>query len=212
MWEHWKQLNQLYESRATSTTTFSTWPQAWSMWTLTGTTEGSWVPGACLSVVSLLSCPRLLHSSLHTWLITLWLKFVLRLIVIAMSHAHVEWLSLRPLHLPHFPSLHSLFVFLHFLLPYTFLFLDVVDLTKRTAAEEQGHPDNKNSSTGFEPNDHFITEAHVEFTQESVTKQRFFEDFDYDDVTIPQRAPKMSRSLWRRRPVVLSVVVVNESW
>ena len=58
--------------------------------------------------------------------------------------------------------------------------------TTRTAAEELGHPDNKNSSTGYEPNDHFITEAHVEFTQESVTKQRFFEDFDYDDITINQ--------------------------
>ena len=28
----------------------------------------------------------------------------------------------------------------------------------------------------------------------------------------PQCVPKTSRSLWRRRPVVLSVVVVNESW
>ena len=40
-----------------------------------------------------------------------------RLIVIAMSHAHVEWLSSTS------PLLH----FLHFLLPYTFYFLDVVD-------------------------------------------------------------------------------------
>ena len=58
--------------------------------------------------------------------------------------------------------------------------------TTRTAAEELGHPDNKNSSTGYEPNDHLITEAHVEFTQESVTEQRFPEDFDYDDITIGQ--------------------------
>ena len=58
--------------------------------------------------------------------------------------------------------------------------------TTRTAAEELGPPHNKNSSTGFAPNDHFITDAHVEFTQESVTKQRFFEDFDYDDITINQ--------------------------
>ena len=56
----------------------------------------------------------------------------------------------------------------------------------RTSAEELGHPDKKNSSTGFEPNDHFITEAYVEFTQESVTEQRFPEDFDYDDITIGQ--------------------------
>ena len=58
--------------------------------------------------------------------------------------------------------------------------------TTRTAVEELGHPDFKNSSTGYEPNDHFITEAYVEFTQESVTEQRFPEDFDYDDITIGQ--------------------------
>ena len=38
--------------------------------------------------------------------------------------------------------------------------------------------------TGYEPNDHFITEAYVEYTQESLTEQRFPNDFDYDDVTI----------------------------
>ena len=58
--------------------------------------------------------------------------------------------------------------------------------TTRTAAEELGPPDYKNSSTGYEPNDHFFTEACVEFTQESLTEQRFLEDFDYDDVTIGQ--------------------------
>ena len=58
--------------------------------------------------------------------------------------------------------------------------------TTRTAAEELGPPDYKNSSTGYEPNDHFITEACVEFTLESVTEQRFPEDFDYDDITIGQ--------------------------
>ena len=56
--------------------------------------------------------------------------------------------------------------------------------TTRTAAEELGPQDYKNSSTGYEPNDHFFTEAYVEFTQESVTE--FPEDFDYDDVTIGQ--------------------------
>ena len=58
--------------------------------------------------------------------------------------------------------------------------------TTRTAAEELGPQDNENSSTGYEPNDHFITEAYVEFTQESVTEQRFPEDFDYDYITIGQ--------------------------
>ena len=51
----------------------------------------------------------------------------------------------------------------------------------RTSAEELGHPDKKNSSTGYEPNDHFITEACVEYTQESLTEQQIADDFDYDD-------------------------------
>ena len=58
--------------------------------------------------------------------------------------------------------------------------------TTRTAAEELGHADKKNSSTGYELNDHFITEGYVEFTQESVTEQRFPKDFDDDDITIGQ--------------------------
>ena len=58
--------------------------------------------------------------------------------------------------------------------------------TTRTAAEELGPPDKKNSSPGYEPNDHFITEAFVEYTQESFSEQRFPEDIDYDDVTIGQ--------------------------
>ena len=58
--------------------------------------------------------------------------------------------------------------------------------TTGTAAEELGPQDNKNSSTGYEPNDHFITEVYVEFIQESVTEQRFPEDFDNDDISIGQ--------------------------
>ena len=58
--------------------------------------------------------------------------------------------------------------------------------TTRTAVEELGPPDFQNSSTGYEPNDHFITEACVEYTQESSSEQRFPEDFDYDDITIGQ--------------------------
>ena len=56
----------------------------------------------------------------------------------------------------------------------------------RTSAEELGTLAEKNSSTGNEPNDHFITEAYIEFTQESLGEQRFPEDFDYDDITIGQ--------------------------
>ena len=66
--------------------------------------------------------------------------------------------------------------------------LSVMSWTKttRTSAEELGPLAKKNSSTGYEPNDHFTTEAYVEFTQESVNEQGFFEDFDYDDITIGQ--------------------------
>ena len=53
----------------------------------------------------------------------------------------------------------------------------------RTSADELGTLAEKNSSTGYEPNDHFITEAYVEYTQESLCEQWFPEDFDYDDVT-----------------------------
>ena len=56
----------------------------------------------------------------------------------------------------------------------------------RTSAEELGPLAKKNSSTGYEPNDHFITEAYVEYSQESLSEQRFPEDFDYDDITIGQ--------------------------
>ena len=56
----------------------------------------------------------------------------------------------------------------------------------RTAAEEPGPQDYKFSSTGYEPNDYFLTETFVEFNQESVTEQRFPEDLDYDDAVIGQ--------------------------
>ena len=38
--------------------------------------------------------------------------------------------------------------------------------------------------TGYEPNEYHITEAYVEYTQESSGEQRIPDDFDYDDVTI----------------------------
>ena len=56
----------------------------------------------------------------------------------------------------------------------------------RTADEESGPQDYKFSSTGFEPNDNFLTETYVEFNQESLTEQRFTEDLDYDDAVISQ--------------------------
>ena len=56
----------------------------------------------------------------------------------------------------------------------------------RTAAEEPGPQDYKFSSTGYKPNDYFLTETFVEFNQESVTEQQFPEDLDYDDTVIGQ--------------------------
>ena len=58
--------------------------------------------------------------------------------------------------------------------------------TLRTSAEDFGPLTKNNSSTGFEPNDHFTTEANVEYTQESSGEQQFRDDFDYDDITIGQ--------------------------
>ena len=54
-----------------------------------------------------------------------------------------------------------------------------------------GSTDKNFSSTGYEPNDYFLTGTYVEFNQESVTeqrfpKQRFPEDVDYDDAAIGQ--------------------------
>ena len=67
-----------------------------------------------------------------------------------------------------------------FLLPDTFNFHDVVD----KYPEDLGTLAENEPPTGYEPNDHTITEAYVEYTQESLSEQRFPDDFDDDDVTI----------------------------
>ena len=56
--------------------------------------------------------------------------------------------------------------------------------TLRTSAEDLGTLAENEPPTGYEHNDHFITEAYVEYTQESLDEQRFLDDFDCDDVTI----------------------------
>ena len=58
--------------------------------------------------------------------------------------------------------------------------------TLRTSAEDLHTLAENVPPTGYEPNDHFITEAYVEYTQESMGEQQFPDDFDYDDVTIGQ--------------------------
>ena len=65
----------------------------------------------------------------------------------------------------------------------------------RTSAEDLGTLAENKPPTGYEPNDHFTTEANVEYTQESSSEQRFPDDFDYDDVTIG----KMLLNACRRR-------------
>ena len=56
--------------------------------------------------------------------------------------------------------------------------------TLRTPAEDLGTLAENEPPTGYEPNDNFITEAYVEYTQESSGELRFPDDFDYDDITI----------------------------
>ena len=56
--------------------------------------------------------------------------------------------------------------------------------TLRTSAEDLGTLAENEPPTGYEPNDHFITEAYVEYTKESSGEQRSPNDFDYDDFTI----------------------------
>ena len=54
----------------------------------------------------------------------------------------------------------------------------------RTSAGDLGTLAKNEPPTGYEPNDHIITEASVEYTQESLGERRFPDDFGYDDVTI----------------------------
>ena len=68
------------------------------------------------------------------------------LIVILKFHAHGEW-SLRLLHSLHLLSLHLSLLFLLFLLPYTFYFLDVVDNKPAHFRWGAGPLVKKNSST-----------------------------------------------------------------
>ena len=56
--------------------------------------------------------------------------------------------------------------------------------TLRTSAEDLGTLAANEPPTGYEPNDHFITEAYVENIQESLSEQRFPDDFDHDHITI----------------------------
>ena len=56
--------------------------------------------------------------------------------------------------------------------------------TLRTSAEDLGTLAENEPPTVYDPNEYHITEAYVEYTQESTGEQRPPNDFDYDDVTI----------------------------
>ena len=56
--------------------------------------------------------------------------------------------------------------------------------TLRTSAEDLDTLAGSEPPTGYEPKEYHITEAYVDYTQESSSEQRFPVDFDYDDVTI----------------------------
>ena len=116
-----------------------------------------------------------------------------------MFHAHVEWLSLRPLHLIHFPTSSSSLAFCtSFCISPSFSVMLWIT-SPHTSAEELGTLAAKYSSTCYEPNDHFITEAYVECTQESSSKQRLPVRLRHHlRSDAPQCVPKTSR-LWRRR-------------
>ena len=77
--------------------------------------------------------------------------------------------------------------------------------TLRTSAEDHGTLAKNDSSTGYQPNDHFITEAGV-FKRAAVPWWLRLR-WRHHRSDAPQCVPKTSRSLWRRRLVVLSVVV-----
>ena len=58
--------------------------------------------------------------------------------------------------------------------------------TLHTSAEDLGTLAENVPPTSYELNDHFIAEAYVKYTQESLSEQRFPEDFDYDEITVGQ--------------------------
>ena len=58
--------------------------------------------------------------------------------------------------------------------------------TLRTSAEDLGTLAENDPPTGCGPNDHFITEPYVAYTQDSLGEQQFPDDFEYNDVTIGQ--------------------------
>ena len=102
------------------------------------------------------------------------------------SHPHVSCALLISSTSPFTSFLIISLIILLFLLPDIFNFLNVVDQYPAYFAEDLGTLAENNSSTSYEPNDHFITEAYVEYTQESLGEQRFPDDFDNDDFTIGQ--------------------------
>ena len=153
--------------------------------------RSSFVVSACIFCCTVFPCSN--DSTLK------WLKVRTHLTFTCVFHVSSRCVFLcltRLLHslllLPHFLSDHPFF-----LKPDNFNFHDVVDKTNtlRTSAEDLGTLAENEPPTSYEPNAHCITEAHVDYTQESSGEQRPPNDFNYDDVTIG----KMLSDACRRR-------------
>ena len=78
--------------------------------------------------------------------------------------------------------------------------------TLRTSAEDLGTLAENNSSTGYEPNDHFTTEAYVEYTQESLGDSRSLM------TSTTMTSPPVRRSFMRAEdePITLSSSVSHD--
>ena len=81
---------------------------------------------------------------------------------------------------------------LFFLLPANFIFHNVEDKLLCKSDEDLGTLAENEPPTGYEPNDHFSTEAYVEYTQESTGEQR-----SPNETSTTMTSPSVRRSLMR---------------
>ena len=189
----------------------------WNTW---GTCERSWCQCMNLNALKILSY-RSLSFLLSVSVVVLWLSSLIdartlswlkptqvcafiHSIVILMFYACVEW-PLRPLQSLHLLSLHlsylpALLAALHILLLWcrglqarALPLRSWVPRTRRTPPQVMSP-----TTTGV-------------CDRATVPCRRRLR-WHHHRSDAPQCVPKTSRSLWRRKPVVLSVVIVNESW
>ena len=154
--------SELMTQSRTKSTTCLTWTQTWSMPSRTSATlEDSWVPFVCL-----FCSVCLVSSSLDSLHITLWLNIRVCASFI-MSHAHVEWSSIRLLSIHFIYLLFIIFSFQHFLL---------FSPTLRSSRQQPCALPRRSrvprttrfSSTGYKPKDYFFTERDLRRIQSGV--------------------------------------------